>query len=314
MSILHTLRSRRSLAGGVALAAGAATVAAPAVAPPLAANPLDGDAELSPSVNGDSGTYESCTAMFGLTDKEDANFVTFDVTGAASPLPAIGEGLLPVLLIDIGEGVEECTPEIGFSDPVGWAAYLQAPDEPELVEAVVPFGGSPGYLVPKFASPDMELVGSVAPAIPAAALSLRVEATDPTLTVTVDPTAIAYPETPDLLDAITFIVEGLGGPESQLGSRYLEIVENPGGCNDASAIDIALSEAVIDLTNTPAILWEGETPCSAIEFGTIIVVSQLQVAALGLPATVTVEGVTPDPGPAPAPTPGPEPVTPKYTG
>ena len=55
----NLLPSRRLLAGGLAVAAGSATIVAPVVAPPLGADPLDGSADASPSAAGDAGTYES---------------------------------------------------------------------------------------------------------------------------------------------------------------------------------------------------------------------------------------------------------------
>ncbi len=85
MTLLSTLKSRKALAGMVAVAAGTATVAAPVVALPLSAAP-SGDITTSPAVNGDdTGTYESCSALFGLTDKYNANYVTFNVAGTADP-------------------------------------------------------------------------------------------------------------------------------------------------------------------------------------------------------------------------------------
>lgn len=312
MTILQSIRSRRALASGIALAAGTAAIAAPAVAPPLAANPLD-DADVSPSVDGSSGTYESCSAMFGLTDKTNANYVTFSVSGTASPLPEVGNGLTPVLTIDSGGSVEECTPEIGFSDLASWSAYLGIVDNTDLVDLILPYGGSPGYLVPNFAAAPTGLPGSVAPAIPAPELSLRIEPTDPGINVTVNPTSIVYPPAPNEEEAYATIVDEVGGPSSPLGARLTELLAG-GNCDDAAPIDIELGQAIVDLTGIPQSWWDATYPtaCAEILYGLQLRAVQLQAGVLGLPVSITANGSAPEPTPEPSP--GPEPVTPKYTG
>ncbi len=86
--------------------------------------------------------------------RTNANYVTFNVAGTADPLPGIGQGLTPVITVTDPESgdVDECIPEIGFDDAESWVAFLgiDALDEEELegVLEVVPYPGTPGYLVP----------------------------------------------------------------------------------------------------------------------------------------------------------------------
>lgn len=317
----HLLPSRRLLAGGLAVAAGTATVVAPVVAPPLGADPLDRGADASPSATGDAGTYESCTAMFGLTNKENASYVTFSVDGTADPLPAIGDGLTPVLTVVADGETAECTPEIGFDDVLSWQTYLDNPPgsafEEVLVQAAVPAPTRPGYLVPG----GLQTVGlrSVGPAADGiTSVSLRIEGAPAGVTVSVDPTDLVYPA----FDADAFlegVLTGLGGPESVAGGRFVEFIEGEGGCNEPpSAADEALANGLIDLVGLPddvrALLEEeleaSGIPCdAALEVGLFLLVLQAFEPNLGLDVAVT---ATAPPGPAPEPT--PEPVTPSFTG
>ncbi len=305
MTILQSIRSRRALAGGIALAAGTAAIAAPAVAPPLAANPLN-DADVSPSVNGDSGTYESCTAMFGLTTKETASYVTFAVEGAAAPLPGIGDGLTAVLTVDDGSSAQECMLEEGFASEAEWFEYLGGAPGP-FVAAGFPYPGVPGYLVPIFGA---FTIGSVAPVSVAPTLTLRVEATDPTLSVTSSPTDIDIVP-PSEEDVILDIADELGGPTSPLGGKFLDFVDGGGCVNDDPEI-IALAAALIPLTGVPQAVYNdlSADPCDQLLLATQLRVGQLLFALLGTGVSVTVDRPTPEP----APTPAPAPVTPSFTG
>jgi len=305
MSLISTLRSRRALAGSLALAAGTAAIAAPVVAPPLAAGPLDDDAALAPSGVGDTGTYESCTALFGLTDKSNANYVTFSVSGSASPLPAIDNGLTAVLTVtEAGGTTQECSPQIGFSDQASWNEYLgQAPDVPEIA-VILPYGGSPGYLVPNFSVAPV----SAGPAALPPTLSLRVTSPDPALTVSSAPTGLVFPPAPDESEMLTLITDELGGPTSPLGARFQVLIGDGPDCDDTLPIDIELGQAFLELTGLPVSL--APTPCSQIGYGVEARFIQLPVQFLGIPVAVTVTAPVPPTPPEPAP----EPAAPKFTG
>jgi hypothetical protein len=318
----HLLPSRRLLAGGLAVAAGSATIVAPVVAPPLGADPLDGSADASPSAAGDAGTYESCTAMFGLTDKDNANYVTFSVDGTADPLPAIGDGLTPVLTVVADGETTECTPEVGFDDVASWQTYLAYPPseagEEALLQAAVPAPTSPGYLVPG----GLQIVGlrSVGPAaLDITSVSLRLEGVPSGVSVSVDPTELAYAD----FDGDAFlegVLTRLGGPGTLAGGRFVSLLEGNNTCDvPPSAADEALATGLIDLVGLPddlRALLEEElvatgSPCDgAFQSGLFLLALQAAVPVLGLDVAVT---ATADP-PGPAPEPTPEPVTPSFTG
>lgn len=321
------LKYGKAFAGMVAVAVGTATVAAPLVALPVSADP-GGDSTASPSVDGvDAGTYESCSALFGLTDKSNANYVTFNVAGTADPLPGIGQGLTPVLTVTDPESgdVDECVPEIGFDDEASWVAFLDtdALDEEELagILEVVPYPGTPGYLIP-ISDDGVEPVAApaeLAPAEPAPAplsIALRIESdstVNPAFTVTWDPSTLSFPEL-DIDDVFADIVQELGGPTSPLGIRFTEYVDEEGDdCPDPpEQIDVELAAALIGLTGVSASFIDEITTdtCDQIFIALIIRIFQLDVDSLGLPVSVTVNA----PAPAPTPGPAPTPVTPQFTG
>ena len=309
MTILQNIRSRRALASGIALAAGTAAIAAPAVAPPLSANPLDGDAEATPSNGTETGTYESCTAMFGLTNKTTASYVTFTVGGTVSPLPAIDNGLTPVLTVDNGGVIQECTPEVGFDDEASWLIYIGDFDPADpFIASGFPYPGSTGYLVPSFGAP---LSGLVGPAAIPPALTLRVEGTDPAGTVISSPTDID-PLPISQEGIITEIVGELGGPTSELGARYIEYTEGL-ECVDENPVDIAMAAALIELTGVPQAEYDvlDTRICDQVLLASTVRSGQVRVASLATEIFVTVDPRAPRPEPVP---PAPKPATPKFTG
>lgn len=309
------LRSRRALAGGIALAAGAAVVATPVTAPPLAAGPLDGDADVSPTTAEGSGTYESCTALLGLTDKDNANYVTFTVDGTADPLPQIGDGLTPVVTLNYdgsGETVE-CTPEIGFDDEASWGRYIGADEgvDPlnQLALALLPYPGTVGYLVPKTAALTLE--GDLGLAVEApSSIDLRIEAEDATNTVTWGPEQLVFPNPEDSNEVL---IDELGGPGSPLVDRLVALGDGSDPCTDPPDQGyLDLVDAIISLTGLPAGSLDFAPICNRAEFAGELRLIQIVVAGFALPATITVDAPTP-PGPNP-PGPTPTPVTPAFTG
>jgi len=307
VSILAALRSRRTLAGGIALAAGTAAITAPVVAPPLSAEPVSGDADVSPANGASTGTYESCTAMFGLTNKTNANYVTFTVGGTTSPLPGIGSGLTPVLTVDDGGDIEECTPEIGFDDAASWFVYIGDfdPEVTPFITSGFPYPGSTGYLIPNF---NVPVAGYSGPAAVAPQLSLRVVGTDPA------PTVISSPTDIDVLpisqqEIVLAIVNELGGPTSELGARYTEYYEGA-ECVAENPVDIAMAAALIALTGVPEAEYDdlSTSTCDQVLLASTVRSGQVKVASLATEVFVTVDAPTPPPAPRP------EAVTPSFTG
>jgi len=129
MGLRTILSSHRFLLGGLAAALGLTTAAAPVLADVATAAPTDTTntmADYSPQT---IGTYESCSAYFGLT-KEHSNLASFDiVNNTTGPDPVIansqqaGPTLVPVVtLTDGSSNVVECTPSLGWTDQTTWGS------------------------------------------------------------------------------------------------------------------------------------------------------------------------------------------------
>jgi hypothetical protein len=323
MSLLNAMRSRRTIAGGLALAAGTATIASPVVAPPLSADPIgapignggNGGAGGNAGLFLGTGTYESCTALFGLTDKSNANYVVITVEGSASPRPVVGEDLIPVLTLEGSAPGEttQCVSEVGFDDEASWVDYVSPPGpiDPELeplIAALFPYPGGTGYLYPNSPSGGATMVTSIrferASSLPAE------------VTVSWDPSDLEFVD-PDLTAVAQGIVDdALGGPTSPLGGRLLEYIL--GSCTEPTdAVDQELAAALADLTGAGPLLeafysqFVTDT-CAQIEAGFAFIVLQAEVDAIGSDLTVTANGT--GPGPTPGPDRSPATVTPTYTG
>lgn len=120
--------SRRVLAGGAAATAGIATIAAPVLSGPAAADPTDGTPDgtaASPQAVPAPGLYESCTAYFGLV-KGNSDLVSYDVktVGPVAPDPVLGSNLVPVLTVQGGGGEVQCIPELGWIDEAAWLDWV----------------------------------------------------------------------------------------------------------------------------------------------------------------------------------------------
>jgi hypothetical protein len=127
MGLRTTLSSHRYLLGGLAAALGLTTAAAPVLADVANAAPTDttnSTPDYSPQT---IGTYESCSAYFGL-HKGNSNLASFDiVNNTTGPDPVIadtqqaGPTLVPVVtLTDGSNNVFECTPSLGWTDQATW--------------------------------------------------------------------------------------------------------------------------------------------------------------------------------------------------
>ena len=127
MRVKQILSSRRLLFGGIAAALGFSSVAAPVVLQPAGATPAEGSNTTSDFSTQTIGTYESCTAYFGLL-KQNSNLANFDiVNNTVDPEPVIansqlaGPTLVPVVtLTDGSNNIIECTPTLGWTDQATW--------------------------------------------------------------------------------------------------------------------------------------------------------------------------------------------------
>ncbi len=127
MGLRTTLSSRRFLLGGLAAALGLTTSAAPVLAQVANAAPTDNSNATTDYSLQTIGTYESCTAYFGL-QKLNSNLAAFDITNnTTDPDPVIansqqaGPTIVPVVtLTDASNNVVECTPTLGWTDQTTW--------------------------------------------------------------------------------------------------------------------------------------------------------------------------------------------------
>jgi hypothetical protein len=147
MNLKAIVTSRRFLLGSIAAALGFSSVAAPVLLQPAGAAPTEG----SNTTDGFSaqaiGTYESCTAYFGL-NKSNSNLANFDLVNntanpelfAANPefiadnadflaefpdfladFPLAAMDIVPVVtLTDESNNIVECTPTPGWLDEATW--------------------------------------------------------------------------------------------------------------------------------------------------------------------------------------------------
>jgi hypothetical protein len=153
---------RRSTALGVigAIAGTAAVVAAPT--PAASAGAGDGAAAPAAATGGRAasplaaGTYESCTALFGLTQKNAASWVLIDVQAnrPITPPVTIGPELRAIVTVSGGAGQAdvECEADTpAWTTEPGWLDYVKAQRAvPDLttITGRYPYPGGPGYAIP----------------------------------------------------------------------------------------------------------------------------------------------------------------------
>ena len=122
MSIRKYFESRRLLFSGIAASLGLASVVAPVVTSPATAQPVEGPGPIQPSTISPPGTYQPCTAYFGLT-KDNSDLLSFEVdniNNAVSPTPVIGTDIVPVLTVTDGTQSIDCIPDLGWTNEATW--------------------------------------------------------------------------------------------------------------------------------------------------------------------------------------------------
>ena len=161
MNLKAIVASRRFLLGSIAAALGFSSVAAPVLLQPAGAAPTEG----SNTTDGFSaqaiGTYESCTAYFGL-DKSNSNLANFDLVNntanpelfAANPefiadnadflaefpdfladFPLAATDIVPVVtLTDESNNIVECVPMPGWLDEATWVDEYLGGDATSIPE------------------------------------------------------------------------------------------------------------------------------------------------------------------------------------
>jgi hypothetical protein len=122
MAIRKYFESRRLLFSGIAASLGLASVVAPVITSTATAEPVEGPGPIQPSTISPPGTYQPCTAYFGLT-KDNSDLLSFEVdniNNAVSPTPVIGTDIVPILTVTDGTQSFECIPDLGWTDEDAW--------------------------------------------------------------------------------------------------------------------------------------------------------------------------------------------------
>lgn len=231
--------SKRVVVGGVAAAAGLATVAAPLVTDVAGASGSDGDTPTgaaTPQALPAPGTYESCTAYFGLS-KGNSDLVSYEVRtqGPVAPDPVIGTNLIPILTVQTSGGEVQCIPEAGWTDLSSWQTWIDDSDP------VFTYPGTGYNLVPRVDGTFDTTAGVVT----VSSTSIRFE-TDIQATVTWAPGAPPATENGwRVLDGPTL------SPTSPGVAETLQRIADAGGSTDA--VDVAASFLVgpADLCSDP---------------------------------------------------------------
>lgn len=132
---------KKYVTGGLAASAALAPIA---IATPVHAAPAEAPQQ-SPALPGelDPSTLESCSANFGLSKA----FITFDetVTGSATPVPHVGNGIIPVVTFIGDSGEESCILELAWTDEASFIDALEGPPP-----GFFPYPGGGYYFGPQF--------------------------------------------------------------------------------------------------------------------------------------------------------------------
>jgi hypothetical protein len=156
---------RRSLSRGIgvvgAIAGTTAVVAATSPGTVAAAQPGHDGAPSSGATTGATpaavpGTYESCTAVFGLTQKNSASWVQFDVVanGPITPPVTIGGDLQAIVTVHGTSGAAdvECAADVPtWSTEAEWLEFVRVQRGVGSLDTITgryPYPGGPGYAIP----------------------------------------------------------------------------------------------------------------------------------------------------------------------
>jgi len=193
MAIRKYFESRRLLFSGIAASLGLASVVAPVVTSPATAQPVEGPGPIQPSTISPPGTYQPCTAYFGLT-KNNSDLLSFEVdniNNAVSPTPVIGTDIVPVLTVTDGTQSIDCIPDLGWTNEATWQSTYMSLLGSAFSHGRITYPGLGYYLMPAVnGSTTFSLTGggSILPT----ASSLRFEVNFTGRTVTVTPPTLVH--------------------------------------------------------------------------------------------------------------------------
>ena len=193
MAIRKYFESRRLLFSGIAASLGLASVVAPVVTSPATAQPVEGPGPIQPSTISPPGTYQPCTAYFGLT-KDNSDLLSFEVdniNNAVSPTPIIGTDIVPILTVTDGTQSIDCIPDLGWTDEATWQSDYMGFFGNLFSYGLITYPGLGYYLMPAVdGTTSIPLIegGSMLPT----ASSLRFEVNFTGRTVTVTPSTLVH--------------------------------------------------------------------------------------------------------------------------
>jgi len=187
MAIRKYFESRRLLFSGIAASLGLASVVAPVVTSPATAEPVEGPGPIQPSTISPPGTYQPCTAYFGLT-KDNSDLLSFEVdniNNAVSPTPVIGTDIVPILTVTDGTQSIDCIPDLGWTDEATWLSNYFTIFSSMFSFGLITYPGTGYYLMPAIdGSTTFSLTGGGSILPTASSLRFEVDFTGRTVTVT----------------------------------------------------------------------------------------------------------------------------------
>jgi hypothetical protein len=160
MSIRTALSSHRFLVGSLGAALGLTAATAPVIVETANAAQTDNTNTTADFSTQTIGTYESCTAYFGLV-KANSNLANFDVVNnTVDPEPVIanaqqaGPTLVPVVTLTDGSNhIIECTPALGWTDQATWESLYMGSNATFFLGSTVSYPGTGFWLLPAVGYP-----------------------------------------------------------------------------------------------------------------------------------------------------------------
>jgi len=153
-TVIRGIGAVGAIAGTTAVVAGPSTGAV-AAAEPQRADPVPART-VSASPTATPGTYESCTALFGLAAKDQASWVQFDVVEnrPVTPPVTIGTDLQAIVTVHGGDGQADvdCEADVpAWTTEAEWLEFVRVQRGASNLDTITgryPYPGGPGYAIP----------------------------------------------------------------------------------------------------------------------------------------------------------------------
>ncbi|CAM8650918.1 hypothetical protein MCETE4_01551 [Acidimicrobiia bacterium] len=336
MSILSALSSHRFLVGSLGAALGLTAATAPVIVDTANAAQTDNTNTTADISTQSIGTYESCTAYFGLF-KENSNLANFDiVNNTADPEPVIansqqaGPTLVPVVtLTDESNNIIECTPALGWTDEATWESDYMEEFVIAILGNTVSYPGTGFWLLPAVGYTLQYFDTALALTMPFTAVTgtLRFESNLagvsvissmvnlPTTAPTFDASNVAYQSSywASALNIVATAPTGSAEQAELFDAIVSGFVNGPTMCDNSGGLLVPDANYASLIATLEALLpLDDDVNCEDIEIvGSILVDAAVQIAKVAnAPATVTVG----DPTPTTTTVVADEPVTPAFAG